>query len=319
MQRRGLLIFVFLNVLISAGVAFGIISTQGGSSGTPSERLVTFVVVVTATNDPNATPAVRIITATPGPNDPARAQIPAELLPGTAQNQAFATLDPTALGANPVLQAAATNLPANCIPHVVDSGENPSIIASIYGANLFDVLAVNGLDERSSLLLQVGDVLIIPLPGCTLEGVVTIADNPLDTPEGVDTASAGTTVTPGVRPTITLAPTAANAQVIIERVTGQGDITTEAVEIRNRGSTINLTGWTLSDGDGNTFVFPSERILFSNGTLTINTRTGQNTPIVLYWGLDQAAFQPGDVVILADANGVVQASLRLPTAQNLGG
>jgi len=114
-------------------------------------------------------------------------------------------------------------------------------------------------------------------------------------------------------PTITLAPTAANAQVVIDQVINAGDITREEVVIRNTGNTLNLTGWTLSDGDGNVFVF-DERRLFSGATLRINTRAGQPTPVVLFWGRDEAVFAVGDVVVLADGNGAVQATLRLPAS-----
>jgi len=35
---------------------------------------------------------------------------------------------------------------------------------------------------------------------------------------------------------------------------------------------------------------------------------------VLFWGRDEAVFAVGDVVVLADGNGAVQATLRLPAS-----
>ena len=111
--------------------------------------------------------------------------------------------------------------------------------------------------------------------------------------------------------TLTLPPTAINAQVQIVRVLGAGDITSEGVEIRNTGGVVDLTGWTLEDADGNVFTFPEQR-LFTNGLVTVYTRRGTNTPIALYWGRSAAVWgEDGDGVTLADADGDVQATLRL--------
>jgi hypothetical protein len=114
-----------------------------------------------------------------------------------------------------------------------------------------------------------------------------------------------------VAPTITLPPTAVNAQVEIVRVISAGDITAEGVEIRNLGGVVNLTGWTLTDGDGNSFTFPEQR-LFTNGLVTVFTRVGQNTPIALFWGRNEAVWgDAGETATLANADGDAQSTLRL--------
>lgn len=108
-----------------------------------------------------------------------------------------------------------------------------------------------------------------------------------------------------------LPSTAVNAQVQIVRVVGAGDITVEGIEIRNTGGVIDLTGWTLEDFEGNTFVFPEQR-LFTNGLITIYTRRGTNTPISLYWGRSQPVWgEPGEIAILSDQRGIVQATYRV--------
>jgi hypothetical protein len=314
---------VVLNVILSAAVAFAVINLNG-TDPEVRERLVTFELIITTTPDPNAQGQIVIVTATPGPNETSVANLPPDLTSGAQGASGIPTLDPTQLGVNPNLAQAATALPQNCIPHVLADGENPAIVADIYGADVFDLLAVNGIDEDSARFLQIGDVLIVPLEGCELleTGEVISAlgtDDEAETeePDTDATEEPEGTAPATVQPTITLAPTATNAQVEIVDVIAAGDITLEAVEIRNSGNTINMSGWTLSDGQGNTYVFPDERRLFSNASVTINTRAGQNTPIVLYWGRDTAIFEAGDVVVLADSDGVVQASLRIPEVQGL--
>jgi len=84
-----------------------------------------------------------------------------------------------------------------------------------------------------------------------------------------------------------------------------GDITSEAVEIVNRGAPVELTGWTLSDGGRNEFEFPTFR-LFASGGVTIYTGVGENTPIRLYWGRDRAVWEIGKTVYLYNADGDLQ-------------
>ena len=233
-------------------------------------------------------------------------------------------------------QAAGPSLPENCIEHVIASGEFPSLIAERYEVNIFTLLAVNGLDEQTSTLLQIGDVLIVPLEGCPVENFIQESqtvqeemDTPADesepaagvaqqlgrtNPDGQPMSTPESTVQATPTPTRTLAPTAENAQVEIVQVIGAGDITREAVEIRNNGALIDVGGWTLSDGDGNEFVFPGTQRLFSGGGVTVHTQRGENSPIAYYWGRDEAVFQPGDTITLTDRDGNIQASLRLPEA-----
>lgn len=316
-MRRVLVLFAVM--LLAAGCGL----VPGDSSGQPGPvvTVIQVPVIVTATTDPNATPLVIVVTATPLPGSVGA--LPTGILETDAPGrQATApTLDPAVLGANAALQQTATALPENCILHTLEAGDTPFGIAEIYGANGFALMEINGLTEQAATNLQIGDVLIVPLEGCSL----TRADiAPADTGEAQseETEAADETTEPeatteAAPPTLTLAPTAVNAQVEIVNVLNPGDITAEGVEIRNRGGAVDLNGWTLTDGDGNTFTFPAQRV-FTNAQITVFTRSGQNTPIALYWGQRAAVFgEPGDVVTLADANGVVQSTFRIEQPVNL--
>jgi LysM repeat protein len=191
-------------------------------------------------------------------------------------------------------------------------------VAELYGADVFDLMEVNGLDEETATFLQVGEVLIVPLEGCPLtrEDIATPepeveALSAETTDEATEESTAEVTDEATVRPTLTLPPTATDAQVEIVEVVGAGDITAEGVVIRNTGSTVDMTGWTLTDTEGNTFTFP-EQLLFSNASVTVFTRIGQNTPVALYWGENEAMWgEPGDVATLSDADGDAQSVFRL--------
>lgn len=355
MQRRGMVIFILLNILISATVAFLVLQLGGDEGGgTGDARLVTYEVIITATRDPDMTPQVVVVTATRDPNSAAagpQVDLPPDVVAGDAAVTPAPTLDPTALAGNSALAQIATGLPPNCIAHVVDSGENPSIIADLYGANLFELLTVNDLTEETAVLLQIGDILIVPLEGCSLleeaaaaagtgdgseegegedgdtagsgeegDGETGDADSDATATANADaTATAGAvTPTPSPTPTITLAPTAVDAQIEITEIVGRGDITREQVVLFNSGATVDVTGWTLQDTNGNVYTFPDGLLFFSNAPLRINTRADsgdEETPIVKFWGRDTAVFgEPGDAVLLFDADGEAQAVLRLDEA-----
>ena len=338
MRRRGFFLLLLFNIIISVGAAAAYINFFAPDP-TPQEIQVPFEVVVTATPDPNYTPPVIILTATPDPDLPPRADIPDDVREGTVVAQADDTETEVAPIINENGSIDADALPEGCIQHTLVEGEFPSLLAQEYDVNLFTLLAINDLDDESSTLLDIGDILIIPLEGCPVDQLLPPTDIPPPTTEGgeepdeTDDSSDNTAdnidatpdenVTPSVTPTptetpiptVTLAPTAANAQIEIVDVEGIGDITTEGVVIRNNGNTTDISGWTLSDSDGNTYVFPEGRRLFSGASVTVNTRGGENTAILFFWGLDEAVFgdsaSGSEVVVLANRDGEVQASLRL--------
>lgn len=315
MRRRTMVTFLILNIFISVGIAFAIINITGqnaaGAGGQGPVQIVN--VVVTATPDPNVSPNVIIITATLQPSQ--IASLPDGVVE-TSLPSITGTPPPTfdAEG-DDELALTATALPPNCIPHAIQEGETPFSIAEIYGADGFELLAVNNLSEEDARFLQIGDILIVPLEGCSLIATSSVPGLTTQVPAGIalpeETEAVDATLTPSPSPTITLAPTASNAQVEIVQVIGRGDITAERVEIRNNGPVVNLEGWTLSDAQGNTYVFPA-RNFFTGGSITVYSGDGENTAILLYWGRNEAVFgEEGDVLTLADSAGIVQATLRL--------
>ena len=217
------------------------------TNSVPVNRLVTFVVIITAT--PNPTSTLILPQATITSND---------------------------------------TLPEGCIRHTLAVGESPVILGDIYGVSFLDILAVNNLTEEDVQFLQIGEVLIIPLENC---------------PQDIFT---------NIQPI--LQPTASNLglQIEIVEVIGVGDINREQVVIRNNGNLADISGWTLSDGQGNIFTFPNDRRLFSGAGVTINTRAGANTPVLFFWGRDLPAFESGDIVVLKNREGEVVANFIVP-------
>lgn len=335
-RARSSLTFVVFNIILSAAVAFAVIRFMGDTGETIREVPVTFEVRVT---QPPTTPQVIIITTTPqGGEQPSRLTIPEEAREGDdpLPDAPVATVAAASAGDDDEAASAAGNgeagLPENCIQYVIDEGDSPSAIASEFGVPLGDFMGVNELDEESATRLQIGQTVIVPLDGCPLlaDLVAPLAPTitPSDVPDvvadaGADADADDTTNTiqvaatetpvpsPTVQATVTLAPTAENAEVAIVAVNGVGDITTESVEIANRGNIIDLTGWTITDGQGNIYTFPADRWLFSQASIIVSTGFGDDNALEYFWNRDIAVFQSGDVVVLADAQGAVQASLRI--------
>ncbi len=326
MQRRSLILFVILNVVISVGVALAVIqlANSRGSSATSLTQVITVEVIYTSTPAPTQTPF--IVTATP----PTGVVIlPPDLLgtPGGSGAESVGgspapTIDPAVLeaaGSDPALLG--TGLPANCILHTVVEGDTPFAIAEQYGADGFNLLEVNGLTEETSFGLQIGDVLIVPLEGCSLTqnllgdttdaGEEVVTEEPLPT-EGAPASTTAPTATPSPTASATLPPTAENAQMQIVGINNAGVITQEYIEILNTGNTVSILNWVIRDGQGNEYRF-AEQLLFSRGSIRVYTGSGgTDTPNVKYWGLPSAVWEAGDVATLIDSDGQVQATFAVP-------
>jgi LysM repeat protein len=327
MRRRSPILFIVLNVLVTLVVAFVVLSlTNSRNQQEAPIQVITVEVKITNTVDTAATIPVRIITTTPLPgSQPSIGVLPTGLLetPGTPL-AALSTFDATALGADSALQGTATALPQNCILHTIQSGDTPFGIAQQYGADFTAIMRVNGLTDETASLLQIGQVLIVPLEGCPLQAKDTPTPTPRGGPRSTPEATAEATIEatseatpePTVIPTMTLPPTAANAQVEIVEVVGIGDVTAEGVVIRNVGNTIDVKNWTLTDSNGNTYQF-AERRLFSNASITVFSRVGSDTAIALFRNSGAGLFKPGDVVTLRNARGEVQSTYRIPQPVNL--
>ncbi len=81
--------------------------------------------------------------------------------------------------------------------------------------------------------------------------------------------------------------------------------------MRNRGGAADLVRWTLSDAEGNTFVFPAVT-LFTDAEIHIHSTTGNPTPNDLYWGRLVPAWDGGELITLRDAAGNVVDTYIVP-------
>ena len=322
MGRRGsVLTLVIINVIVTLVVVFAAVSfINSQNANQPANQVViTVPVLITATTDQNATEEIRIITATLLPGTRSVVALPTGLIDSLDATIAAAapTIDPSLISESAALQGTTTALPPNCLLHTVVEGDTPFGIAEEYSADGQRLMEVNGLTDETAALMQIGDVLIVPLEGCSLAaqtprapGEATEVPAETDTTSGSPTAaplSPTPTLTPSRVPTATLPPTATNAQVEIVRVLSPADINAEGVDIRNNGAVVDLTGWKLSNSSGVIFTFPPQR-LFTGSVLTVYTRVGTDTPTAKFWGRDTALWSPGATLTLTDANGRVQST-----------
>jgi len=105
--------------------------------------------------------------------------------------------------------------------------------------------------------------------------------------------------------------TTAQAQIVISGLEGAGDLEKESVRLLNQGGEVSMEGWQLEDGQGHTFTFPAFTF-YGTGAVEIHTRTGTNTTIDLYWGLEKAVWTPGKVIYLRDAQGTLVSRFQVP-------
>lgn len=325
-MRRVPIGYIILTVIITLAVTFGAMSfiNSRNPSAEPQQIVITVPILVTATQNPDVPPQVIVVTATPLPGTPNIVSLPTGLIDTPSADLALTraaapTIDPSLIAADAGAQATASALPPNCILHTVEEGDTAFGIGEEYGVSGFDVMTVNGLEEDT--LLSIGQVLIVPLEGCSLtsaalQATEAVALTPSDTPAPTGTPptatfTPSTSPTPSDTPTATLPPTATNAQVEILNVLDPGVVTSEGIEIRNNGAVVDLNGWTLRDSEGNTFTFPEQR-LFQGGQITVFSRTGDDTAIALFWNRDTAVFSRGDTLTLSDHNGRVQSTYRIP-------
>jgi len=198
----------------------------------------------------------------------------------------------------PTVEAGGEFLSDNCKFYTVQGGDTPFGIAERWGANPYLLLEVNNPTLETATSLQIGDRLIVPLPGCNVEGQIIDAGGATSAANSAAAANA----------------TSAPSQVLIEiaSVEGIGDITAEGIRLRNTGGEINISGWTLNDADGNIYTFPG-LLLFADAGIAIYTRSGASTEGALFWGSDQAIWQAGEQLTLTDRDGQVRKTLQIPT------
>jgi LysM repeat protein len=328
MNRRALIVFVLLNIAISIGVALAVILVyqtfvQEETASIPVVQ--TFEVIITTTPGPSQTPWIVTVEGSGGGAAVAQGSTPGEAEPTVAPTL-NADILPAIATAAAETQVAIQQSGSEEQTYTVESGDSPSRIAEAFEISVNDLLCANDLgtvDDPEYIFP--GQVLIIPPADFVCVASAPVEPTETEAPEevapvatapasgqggGVATAASGALSGSTPVTTVTLAPTAENAQVTIVQVVAAGDVTREGVEIRNQGGLVDLQGWTLADSEGNTFTFPDYR-LFSNAGVTIFSRVGEDTPVALFWGETRAVWQAGDVVTLANAAGEVQSTLRV--------
>lgn len=196
------------------------------------------------------------------------------------------TVDVGAVLASAVPTATETLVPT-ATPYVYRVQPNDTLfgIALELGVSLTDLMELNDLTETS--VLDVGQVLLVPTPA---------AASP---PASNATATASAT-----------APGAEAPRVEIVGVAEAGDLAREAVQLVNSGGVAAMAGWTLDDGQGTMYAFPT--FTLHRGAVSVHTRAGVDTVIDLFWGLDRALWSPGKTISLRDAAGLVQSTFTVP-------
>ena len=188
------------------------------------------------------------------------------------------TVPPEAAGAS--ADTAAGDAP---VVHVVQSGDTLNRISQQYDVSVEDIMAANGLTDPN--IISVGQQLTIPVGG-------------LPTP----TVPAPTEIAALPSPIPTAAVTAGQGEIAIAGITDPGALDTEAVQIVNNGAELqSLLGWTVRDEDNNAYTFGDVSIFGEGAGILLHSRAGTNSPLELFWGLEEPAWRSGETLTLWDA------------------
>jgi hypothetical protein len=188
--------------------------------------------------------------------------------------------------------------------HVIAAGETLSNLSEQYDIAMDDIIAMNEMldPQFNANFLSIGQEVVIPACGV-----------PTPTPSATPTETqVPTRNVPTPNPTGTEQPGGV-VEVEIARVLNPGEVTTEAVEIINRGTSVaRLGGWEfVNERNDASFEFPPLN-LFPQGAVTVYTGVGEDTAIDIYWGQDEAVWEPGDTILLYDAEGELQDEFDIP-------
>ncbi len=169
--------------------------------------------------------------------------------------------------------------------YVVQTGDTLGGIAQAYGVPLDRLMTANGITNPD--LLRAGQTLVIPLeplPTPSPEAIPTESN-----PEGTPRLTSPATLTPSGPPLVE-----------IGQIVGAGNLDAEVVVLRNVGGLAHLSGWSLSDTEGDIFIFP-DITLFPSTQLRVHSTAGRSTPSDLYWRRETPAWSGGGLVTLRDS------------------
>jgi hypothetical protein len=278
-QVKRLLYIVLLNIIISA---------------------ITVVVVlqVWENNHPplsvNGTPVVIIVTPTQS-----------VILPLLTNNLDSNEIPPdnTSVLITGTLQVIPTIV---MLSYEVKEGDTLGALAVEFNISVADIMTVNNLADPDSLYVgQVINIPSAPLPKATSTAIPpTIVTSPTPRPSA--------TTTHGPTPTTTQTQILQEPQVVIGTVIGAGVLENERVVLHRTGDgELSLAGWRLEDGMGKVYTFP-QLTLYKGGAINLNTRSGENTVVDLFWGLTSPIWKSGKTVFLYDSLNGLRASYTIP-------
>lgn len=240
----------------------------------------------------------------------------------------YVILPPTPTPVSPATPTAPAT-PSPTVPteeYVVQLGDTLLGIAVRLDVDPQLLMALNDITDADRLLVgqslrvplgSVPSTPVVPTPALAPTVVVTataaapISDTVAVTASSGITLAAPITGTIAITATEALTATAIPGEVMIATVLSSGQLAEEAVRLVNIGQTpVRLRNWSLQQPDGRRYVFP-DATLEPNNALLIYSRQGADTKGALFWGLQQAAWQAGDVVILADQAGQAVGSFTI--------
>ncbi|MCY4465259.1 MAG: LysM peptidoglycan-binding domain-containing protein [Chloroflexi bacterium] len=291
------LCLTFLAAVFGTFVGLRLFGEDSERSAIPD--VITVEVIITATPLP-----AKLVTAVPAAASRQQVTVPADIA-AEAAPESEATLDPQQLGARDAVVSTPTVFIAggplrnqrNCLIHTIRSGDSPYSVAFDYFVELDMLMEVNKLTEQSARALKVGDQLIVPLPGCIVDGVAVAGS---EEPVLIVATQAPSPM-----------PTSVPAQLEIAAVEGLGDITAEGIHLRNPGEQLNISNWQLSDSDGNTFRF-GQKLLFADAEVAVYTRSGISTGSAWFWGRDESVWEAGETITISDSLGRQLQTLQIP-------
>jgi hypothetical protein len=186
---------------------------------------------------------------------------------------------------------ATATLPPSPTPNVyiVKPGDTLFAIAIEYEIPVDVLMAANGLSNADELSIE--QVLIIPSD----EWVAAYREKRV----GSHTNATAT-------PTVIVDPPV----VKIIGVEGAGILEEEAIRFLNSGGVAYMSGWRLDDGEGHIYIFPT--FTLHDGAFNLNIGPGKDTPIDLFWGLEESILSPGKILMLLDPSGELQSTFEIP-------
>jgi LysM repeat protein len=182
--------------------------------------------------------------------------------------------------------------------YTVKAGDTLGRIAADFEVSVEEIMAANNIADRN--VLHVGQVLVIPVAGYEPPTAEPATPGPLPTNPAEPPW-----------PTATRDPNAAAPKLEVREVLSPGSLSGEALVIVNTGGPVDLQDWTLRDGTGLQYDFPS-LVLFEGGAISVHTAAGTDTVTDLYWGQSTAVWTSGKTVLLSDAGGTLHARMTVP-------